>query len=794
MSNPKFNVNTREVAEAASKYLSASSIQRIDDEIIVPLKFNGPLKLSEIPKKDRLKIIDNFTLNGRPSNFNYIVEGDKIYYSRKGLTDNWVDISDNATARKNLFEFLKNNYDFRGYNSGERELYESIVNGTFDYDVHHTNIVHQQVFRSMYAEKFNEFGKTAAKTQDPVVETPTASPKNGKSNFVFTPYVYSNETLDEMTSMVPSIVGERFNPLYGWYSLSRQQDVIYENQPQDSENVPESVSANSGSSSTKGVPESDVTQNVTSWTFDPNSVYGPSRILYPHVYNPPAGWPIAQSIKQGFEDLYNAVDRKWHEYGGNPRAIYGTIKNGLSRQYAKWNDEPETVPSFEGQTIVASGEYGIIPGSYVGDTIPTNYGRRYIIPESLDVNEFTYAHRNRGQYTPIVSEGAPITAFTPFKPFGKHDKGYSTYIGVGSDGQFKVGDISIFGEGDYLTGTYSNKVYDFVKDANGNYKWQSDDKHQNYRHNVPIVRVEHNGKIIESAPVNVLASKNDKKGTTYGNVTGGRVLVQVGNELRLLSGSVANIDAEFTAMKERQGVDYGIFYTLDNGSYNRALRTYDGRFTRGDLEEYDQQNYGNSGNFLYITGRTPDMFEQDTVWTPNIRTEKDESYQKGHPLQNSVEGVVFHHTTFNQSDNLAEVTRHFLNPKSEASAHVVIAGDGTRRIFANPEDVAFHAGASKFGDRLNVNDFMLGIKFQGNTLNTPLTEAQIDSAVEYLIPLIRKYNIPLENLVTHEMVRYAYNQYAIANNMSTAPNKPDITYAEFAKIIEKLVDKIYYKK
>lgn len=88
MSNPKFNVNTREVAEAASKYLSASSIQRIGDEIIIPLKFNGPLKLSEIPSKGKLKIIDNFTLNGRPANFNYIVEGDKIYYSRKGLTDN----------------------------------------------------------------------------------------------------------------------------------------------------------------------------------------------------------------------------------------------------------------------------------------------------------------------------------------------------------------------------------------------------------------------------------------------------------------------------------------------------------------------------------------------------------------------------------------------------------------------------------------------------------------------------------------------------------------------------------
>ena len=107
------------------------------------------------------------------------------------------------------------------------------------------------------------------------------------------------------------------------------------------------------------------------------------------------------------------------------------------------------------------------------------------------------------------------------------------------------------------------------------------------------------------------------------------------------------------------------------------------------------------------------MFKQDTVWTPNIRTEKDESYQKGHPLQNSVEGVVFHHTAFVQDDNLAEVTSHFLNPKTEASAHVVIASDGKRRIFANPEDVAFHAGASKFGDRLNVNDYIAKLALNG---------------------------------------------------------------------------------
>ena len=84
--------------------------------MLIPAKYNEPLRFEDIPTKNKKIIIDNFS-----PNFNYIVEGDKIYYSKKGK-DHWVDISDNDKARKNLFNFIGNKYDFRGYEDGEKKI------------------------------------------------------------------------------------------------------------------------------------------------------------------------------------------------------------------------------------------------------------------------------------------------------------------------------------------------------------------------------------------------------------------------------------------------------------------------------------------------------------------------------------------------------------------------------------------------------------------------------------------------------------------------------------------------
>ena len=117
----------------------------------------------------------------------------------------------------------------------------------------------------------------------------------------------------------------------------------------------------------------------------------------------------------------------------------------------------------------------------------------------------------------------------------------------------------------------------------------------------------------------------------------------------------------------------------------------------------------------------------------------------------------------------------------KVGTHVVIDTDGTRYIMASPETVTYHAGLSVLDGKEGCNYFTLGIEFQGNTLEDPLTEDQINSAIEYLLPLIKKYKIPNRNIVTHEMVRMAYKK---KYPMKRCSGKVDITQKEYKRFMK----------
>lgn len=277
--------------------------------------------------------------------------------------------------------------------------------------------------------------------------------------------------------------------------------------------------------------------------------------------------------------------------------VYSIISNGIKRNFNKNNTENETV------SIIQIPE-NANDNSFTGDTI-TNFTskvspQQYIIPEVLNTKKHTFGFRNRGQYSPIHTEGAVITTFNPFVPYDIIDKSFSTYIGIDSNGNLKVGDISQFNEGDYLSGTYSNDIASFMKDNNGNIIMSQSVKNPNQ--NQPAYILYNNGKFIEKPKgqaVNILVLKKDQTGNQYGQITGGRVLVKVGPEIRLLSGSIKDIDNQFEEMKKRNNAKYGTFYTLDNGSYNRGLRTFNNFLSAKDLKNYDLQN-STGGNFLYL--------------------------------------------------------------------------------------------------------------------------------------------------------------------------------------------------
>lgn len=672
-----------------------------------------PLKLAQIPTKNQIRIIDNYS-----PTFNYIVEDDKVYYSQKGK-DHWVDISENTYARTNLLKFLNDKYSFRGYDDREKEIYNLIQKGKYD---------------------FNTYGKEAPKPPQKPTQVKKPLPKRSVK-----PVKSPRQGNWFTNAMIGAAVAE--NPYVmtsaGWIQ-DKSGDWVARPQTRKS------------------------------------SKKGPSFLESLKVKNPGDAGTVWNKILDGefstaFNIAYNGVQRAYEKRVGN---------------------DPISNFQIPGQADTST-KYAIRPGTFTGDTIKTFNQRvspqQYIIPESIDVNEYTFGYRNRGNYNPINTEAAAITSFRNFKPFGKHDKGYKTYIGIDKNGNLKAGDISQFSKGDYLSGTYSNEIASFMKDSKGNIVMTKSLK--NPLQNQPAYIIWDNGKLIKKPTgqaINILVRKDDPVGNQYGNVTGGRVLVRVGNELRLLSGSVKDIDRQFEEMKKRNKADHGTFYTLDNGSFNRGFRTYNRVLTSKDLRKYDQLNSG-GGNFLYLRRKKAPVqaFRSDTIWTPNVRTVNDESYKKGHSLQNEQKGIVLHHTAF--MGNLQGVVNH-LTRKGGESAHVIIGFDGTRKVLARPSQVTFHAGQSVWNKRANVNDFMIGIEFQGDTNLKNLTQKQIDSAVEYMAPIIRQNNIRLEDIVTHQQVRDMYNDYARKNGGKTAPSKPDINYANYVRIIEALKKKVYYKK
>ena len=91
---------------------------------------------------------------------------------------------------------------------------------------------------------------------------------------------------------------------------------------------------------------------------------------------------------------------------------------------------------------------------------------------------------------------------------------------------------------------------------------------------------------------------------------------------------------------------------------------------------------------------------------------------------------------------------------SKVSYHCIIDTDGSRTVFANDTQRAWHAGRSSFKGRGGCNSFMIGLAFSGDTVNRELTKAEIDSAVEFLLPRFKRWgwSKDLSTITTHRHV------------------------------------------
>jgi len=112
------------------------------------------------------------------------------------------------------------------------------------------------------------------------------------------------------------------------------------------------------------------------------------------------------------------------------------------------------------------------------------------------------------------------------------------------------------------------------------------------------------------------------------------------------------------------------------------------------------------------------------------------------------EAVVLHHSDGSYLGGVEWIA----DPVSRVSYHVLIARDGRRTVFCNDTDRAWHAGVSSWQGRKDLNSWSLGVSWEGNTYDRPLEDAAMASAIEYLVPRMKKWGIPLNMVVTHQQV------------------------------------------
>jgi N-acetyl-anhydromuramyl-L-alanine amidase AmpD len=130
-------------------------------------------------------------------------------------------------------------------------------------------------------------------------------------------------------------------------------------------------------------------------------------------------------------------------------------------------------------------------------------------------------------------------------------------------------------------------------------------------------------------------------------------------------------------------------------------------------------------------------YDERKVYTPNKQSARIKP-----------EAVVLHHSDGSYRGGVEWIS----NPASKVSYHVLIARDGRRTVFANDTDRAWHAGVSNWFGRPDLNSWSLGLAWEGNTYDYPLGDDAMASAIEYLVPRMRRWGIPLDMVVTHQQI------------------------------------------
>ena len=112
------------------------------------------------------------------------------------------------------------------------------------------------------------------------------------------------------------------------------------------------------------------------------------------------------------------------------------------------------------------------------------------------------------------------------------------------------------------------------------------------------------------------------------------------------------------------------------------------------------------------------------------------------------QAIVLHHTAGSYAGSVAWC----MDPASRVSYHAIVARDGRRTVLADPDERTWHAGVSSWRGRRDLNSWAIGAAFEGDTNKRELGEAEMASMAEYLLPLMKRYGLTLDDVTDHRTV------------------------------------------
>lgn len=107
--------------------------------------------------------------------------------------------------------------------------------------------------------------------------------------------------------------------------------------------------------------------------------------------------------------------------------------------------------------------------------------------------------------------------------------------------------------------------------------------------------------------------------------------------------------------------------------------------------------------------------------------------------------VIIHHTA---QDSVEQTLHTFTLPRTEVSAHYVIAKNGKIYHMLNDLYRAWHGGNSRWGANTDLNSCSIGIELDNNGFEE-FSSAQIESLLSLLTNLKARYKIPDANFIGH---------------------------------------------